>query len=71
MRSAKVAADLAFFHPSIMGERSYPAQHLVAMYMPYFLPISMPIIRGLTSEIKRRFPFRCLRRASLGKQKPE
>eukprot|EP00873_Tetraselmis_striata_P003509 jgi/Tetstr1/423773/TSEL_014400.t1 len=53
-RAAKAAADAAFFHPSIMAERSYPLQHLVAMYMPYFLPISVPVLVGIKSELLHR-----------------
>jgi len=54
-RVAKASADAAFFHPSIMAERSYPAQHLVAMYMPYFLPVTVPLLAGLKLEVMRRY----------------
>eukprot|EP00192_Tetraselmis_astigmatica_P007869 CAMPEP_0117698538 /NCGR_PEP_ID=MMETSP0804-20121206/29810_1 /TAXON_ID=1074897 /ORGANISM="Tetraselmis astigmatica, Strain CCMP880" /LENGTH=659 /DNA_ID=CAMNT_0005512851 /DNA_START=125 /DNA_END=2105 /DNA_ORIENTATION=- len=53
-RYARRAADKAFFHPSIMADQSYPVQHLVAMYMPYFLPITVPILQGVWNEVLRR-----------------
>ena len=54
-REAKEAADRAFFHPSIMAEHSYPVQHMVAMYMPYFLPVTIPLLKGLYLEARHFF----------------
>jgi len=50
-RLARAAADSAFFHPSIMAEHNYPLQHLVAMYMPYFLPVLVQLARAAASEL--------------------
>lgn len=46
-------AEAAFFHPSILARLSFPAQHKMAVYLPFFLPAMLPVVVGLLREVKR------------------
>lgn len=60
-QDARRCAEVAFSHPSIMAQHNYPDQHKVAVYMPLFLPLSIPIVQVCVAELKRHVP-RFLRR---------
>ncbi|PVZ99236.1 hypothetical protein BB558_004733 [Smittium angustum] len=42
MASSK--SSYAFFHPTMVGMLYFPTEHKYAMYLPYFLPILVPVI---------------------------
>lgn len=46
-------AEAAFFHHSILAQLSFPAQHKMAVYLPFFLPATLPIAVGLLRELRR------------------
>ena len=46
-------ADAAFFRPSILSQLSFPAQHKLAMYLPFFLPATLPLAIGFAKEVRR------------------
>lgn len=46
-------AEAAFFHHSILAQLSFPAQHKLAVYLPFFLPATLPLAIGLQREAKR------------------
>lgn len=46
-------AEAAFFHHSILAQLSFPAQHKMAVYLPFFLPATLPIAVGLLRESRR------------------
>jgi GPI-anchor transamidase subunit S len=52
-REARTCAEVAATHHTIVSQHSYPEQHKVALYLPFFGPISMPLISVLIYEIKR------------------
>jgi GPI-anchor transamidase subunit S len=53
-RAARTCAEVAATHHTIVSQHSYPEQHKVALYLPFFGPISMPLISALVFEVKRR-----------------
>jgi phosphatidylinositol glycan class S len=52
-REARTCAEVAATHHTIVSQHSYPEQHKVALYLPFFGPISMPLISALIYEVKR------------------
>jgi len=45
-------ATLAFRHPAMVSLLYFPDEHKLAVYLPYFLPVLMPLARGLVAEVK-------------------
>lgn len=51
--AAAGAADAAYLHPSVLSQLNFPDSHKLGVYMPYFLPASVPLIQGLAREARR------------------
>lgn len=51
-RSAIHHSELAFFHPSLLELLYFPEDQKFAIYIPLFLPISVPIITSLIQAVK-------------------
>lgn len=41
------AASQAFFHPDMLPALYFPDEHLYAVYLPLFLPITVPLLAAL------------------------
>jgi phosphatidylinositol glycan class S len=52
-RGARAAADAAFLHPAVLTQLNFPDSHKLGMYMPLFLPVSVPLLQGLARELLR------------------
>nr|XP_017219802.1 PREDICTED: GPI transamidase component PIG-S-like isoform X1 [Daucus carota subsp. sativus] len=52
-REARILAEDAFFHPSMMSVSYYSFEHCFAVYSPFFLPVSMHIILAVLREFRR------------------
>lgn len=52
-QAALDAAHRAFFHPAMLPALYFPDEHLYAVYLPLFLPISVPIIGALLNRLTR------------------
>jgi len=35
-----------------LAQLTFPLQHKLAVYLPFFLPVSLPLIVGLLKEVK-------------------
>ncbi|KAI8639212.1 phosphatidylinositol-glycan biosynthesis class S protein [Parasitella parasitica] len=46
-------AEKAFFDPTMVSMLYFPDEHKYAIYMPLFVPISVPLIMALLKEIKK------------------
>jgi GPI-anchor transamidase subunit S len=53
-REARINAEVAQSHHSIATHHSYPAQHKVALYLPLFAPLSLPLLVTLVREVMRK-----------------
>lgn len=53
-RGARVNAEVAQSHHSIATHHSYPAQHKIALYLPLFAPLSLPLVVTLVREVSRK-----------------
>jgi len=51
--AAASAADAAYLHPSVLSQLNFPDSHKLGVYMPYFLPASVPLVQGLAREARR------------------
>ena len=51
-RQAIVNAEKAFFDPNMVSMLYFPAEHLLAIYMPFFVPIAVPMMTALYKEFK-------------------
>ncbi|KAJ3401941.1 hypothetical protein HDU80_005556 [Chytriomyces hyalinus] len=65
-RAAIVAAERAFFDPTMVSLLYFPNEHKFAVYMPLFLPVGVPLVGTLVQEIKKR-----LQKRREGKTKTE
>jgi len=45
-------AESAFFDPTMVSMLYFPDEHKYAIYMPLFVPISVPLLVALHREIK-------------------
>lgn len=45
-------AEKAFFDPTMVSMLYFPDEHKYAIYMPLFVPISVPLIMALLKQIK-------------------
>jgi GPI-anchor transamidase subunit S len=52
-RSARKSAEIAQSHYSIASHHSYPTQHKIALYLPLFAPLSLPLLVALKREVQR------------------
>ncbi|KAG2206584.1 hypothetical protein INT46_002839 [Mucor plumbeus] len=46
-------AEKAFFDPTMVSMLYFPDEHKYAIYMPLFVPISVPLVMALLKEIKK------------------
>ncbi|ORX41464.1 hypothetical protein BCR36DRAFT_407506 [Piromyces finnis] len=53
-KNALVASEEAFFDPTMVSMLYFPDEHKYAVYMPLFLPISVPLALVLKEEFKKR-----------------
>ena len=51
--SARAAAESAFLHPAVLAQLNFPESHKLGVYMPLFLPLCVPVLKGLLLEAKR------------------
>ncbi|KAK3762447.1 hypothetical protein RRG08_009836 [Elysia crispata] len=51
-RNALKASELAFFHPSLLELLYFPEDQKFAIYIPLFLPISIPVVTSTVQAIK-------------------
>lgn len=51
-RDALKASELAFFHPSLLELLYFPEDQKFAIYIPLFLPISIPVVTSTVQAIK-------------------
>lgn len=52
-RAARRDAEVALTHHTIASQHSYPFQHKIAVYLPLFAPLSLPILATAFYEFKR------------------
>ena len=52
-RQAAAFSDLAYYDPTMVPQLYFPSEHLYAVYVPFLLPVLLPLIKNLVSEIKR------------------
>ena len=45
-------AERAFFNPTMVSMLYFPDEHKYAIYMPLFVPTSMPLIMALVKEVR-------------------
>ena len=53
-RAAIVSAHDAFYAESLLPSLYFPDEHLYAVYLPLFLPITMPVLGALLARLRRR-----------------
>jgi phosphatidylinositol glycan class S len=46
-------AEKAFFDPTMVSMLYFPDEHKYAIYMPLFVPISVPLVMALLKEVKK------------------
>lgn len=51
--AARAAAEAAFLHPAVLAQLNFPESHKLGVYMPLFLPISVPLVQGLVGQMIR------------------
>jgi phosphatidylinositol glycan class S len=51
-RHALLLSETAFFDPTMVSMLYFPDEHRYAIYMPLFVPISVPLVAALVREIK-------------------
>eukprot|EP00879_Flechtneria_rotunda_P013519 GHRR01014116.1.p1 GENE.GHRR01014116.1~~GHRR01014116.1.p1 ORF type:complete len:763 (+),score=295.93 GHRR01014116.1:423-2711(+) len=49
--AARAAAEAAFSHPAVLAQLNFPESHKLGVYMPLFLPVSVPILQGLIRQV--------------------
>ncbi|KAG0278990.1 GPI transamidase component [Linnemannia exigua] len=52
-RDGLVKSETAFFDPTMVSMLYFPDEHKYAIYMPLFVPISVPLLMSLLRELKR------------------
>ena len=53
-RHAIVAAESAFFDPTMVSRLYFPDEHKFAVYMPFFVPVTVPLVSALVALIRNR-----------------
>ncbi|KAJ2320670.1 GPI transamidase component [Coemansia sp. RSA 2704] len=61
--SAAAFAESAFFDPSMVSMLYFPDQHKYAIYMPFFLPVAMPLLAAVKKIVAERKRTRAARAA--------
>ncbi|KAJ1945142.1 GPI transamidase component [Kickxella alabastrina] len=51
---ASTLAESAFFDPSMVSMLYFPDQHKYAIYLPFFLPVALPLLTAIKRVIKAR-----------------
>lgn len=51
-RTAVTNAEKAFFDPTMVPLLYFPDEHKLAIYMPFFVPIALPLVKALWAEFK-------------------
>lgn len=46
-------SEAAFFDPAAVSMLYFPDEHRYAVYMPFFVPVGVPLVVGLVAEIRR------------------
>jgi len=49
-----VSAESAFFDPTMVSMLYFPDEHRYAVYMPFFVPIAVPLLLAAKAEWKSR-----------------
>ncbi|KAJ3152344.1 hypothetical protein HDU86_005873 [Geranomyces michiganensis] len=52
-RAAIMASESAFFDPTMVAMLYFPDEHKYAVYMPLFVPVSVPVLIAVIKELKR------------------
>ncbi|PIA18502.1 hypothetical protein COEREDRAFT_39070 [Coemansia reversa NRRL 1564] len=52
--AAAALAEAAFFDPSMVSMLYFPDQHKYAIYMPFFLPVAIPVLAAIKRIISER-----------------
>ncbi|KAJ0971226.1 hypothetical protein J5N97_019185 [Dioscorea zingiberensis] len=52
-RKARALAEDAFYHPSIMSISYSSFEHSIAIYMPFFVPVSLQVLIAAKKELSR------------------
>ncbi|XP_022890628.1 GPI transamidase component PIG-S isoform X2 [Olea europaea var. sylvestris] len=52
-RQARLLAEDAFYHPSMMSVSYYSFEHCFAVYSPFFLPVTLHVLLAVLREWKR------------------
>ncbi|KAJ1732956.1 GPI transamidase component [Coemansia biformis] len=52
--SASGLAEAAFFDPTMVSMLYFPDQHKLAIYMPYFLPVTIPLLAAIKKIFTER-----------------
>lgn len=55
IRAIKLAEE-AFFNPTMVSMLYFPDEHKYAIYMPLFVPISVPLVMAVLKGFKRKAP---------------
>ena len=42
-KQAETASEEAFFHPTMLSMLYFPEDHKMAVYIPYFVPVLLPV----------------------------
>ncbi|KAL2916909.1 GPI transamidase component [Polyrhizophydium stewartii] len=63
-RDAITSAEAAFFDPAMVPLLYFPDEHKFAIYMPYFVPVTVPVIIAIIREVRLRFGGTLSRRLS-------
>jgi phosphatidylinositol glycan class S len=61
-RQAIVSAEEAFFDKTLVSLLYFPSEHIYAMYMPFFVPATIPILAAVVEKVKA---WRALRKAKM------
>jgi phosphatidylinositol glycan class S len=51
-RQAIVSAEEAFFDKTLLSLLYFPSEHIYAMYMPFFVPATIPILAAVFEKVK-------------------
>ena len=68
--AARAAAEAAFLHPAVLAQLNFPESHKLGVYMPLFLPVSVPLLQGLLSELRHSVVRRMQWRGRTGRSTP-
>jgi phosphatidylinositol glycan class S len=50
---SRQAAETAVSHPSMVPQLYFPPEHLLAVYLPLWAPLALPLLLGFTKELRR------------------